>query len=315
MEPKMQWPDRIGRRLKLRDIHILLAVVESGSMARAAQQLSITQPVVSKAIADLEHTLGVRLLERSRQGAAATPHGQALIESGLAAFDELRRGVQKIEFLTDPTAGEVRIGATEPMAMGLLPVVIDRLCRRHPRLSVDVVQAATTAALHQELRERSVDFVVGRLAVPSTENDMSVEVLFNEPILVVAGLQSNWAQRRQIELSELVSARWVLPRSGTPARAIIADWFHACRLELPHSAVVCNSVQLQNALIERGHFLTLLPRSLLRFSAKRLAIKILNVKLPSPQGPVGILTLKNRKPAPVTQLFIECIRDVARPLA
>src|SRR5262245_35959449 len=115
----MQWADRIGRRLKLRDVHILLAVVESGSMARAGKQLSVSQPVVSKAIADLEYTLGVQLLERGRQGIEVTPHGRALLQSGLAAFDELRRGVQEIEFLNDPTSGEVRIGATEPMTMGL----------------------------------------------------------------------------------------------------------------------------------------------------------------------------------------------------
>jgi DNA-binding transcriptional LysR family regulator len=244
-----------------------------------------------------------------------TPSGRALLDSGLAAFDELRRGVQKIEFLADPTAGEVRIGATEPMVAGLLPVVIDRLCRRHPKLSVDVVQAATTAALHRELRERTVDFVVGRLATAPAEHDLSVEVLFNEPISVVAGSQSRWSNRRQFDLSELLDEQWVLPRSGTPASAIIADWFHAHRLEVPRAAVVCNSVQLQNALIATGQFLTLLPRSMLRFSAKRLAIKVLSVRLPGPQGPVGILTLKNRTPAPVSRLFMDCIREVAKPLA
>jgi DNA-binding transcriptional LysR family regulator len=179
MERTMQWPDRIGRRLKLRDVHILLAVVEAGTMAEAAKRLAISQPVVSKAIADLEHILGVRLLERGRLGAVATPYGRALLHSGLAAFDELRRGVQEIEFLSDPTAGEVRIGATEPMVIGLLPAVISRLCRRHRRLSVDVVQAPTTATLHRELRERTVDFVIGRLAPASVEKDMSAEALFN----------------------------------------------------------------------------------------------------------------------------------------
>jgi DNA-binding transcriptional LysR family regulator len=315
MEGEMQWADRIGRRVKLRDVHILLAVVECGTMARAAQHLSISQPVVSKAIGDLEHTLGVRLLERSRNGVEVTPYGQALLDSGLAAFDELRRGVQKIEFLSDPTAGEVRIGATEPMVTGILPVVIDRLVCRHPRVSVDVVQAATTAALHQELRERTVDFVIGRVATNAMEHDLTVELLFDDTIMVVAGAQSDWAKHRRVDPSELVDARWVLPRPGTPARAIIADWFHACRMEMPAAAVVCNSVQLQNALIATGEFLTLLPRSMLRFSGKRLSIKVLNVSLPAPRGPVGIVMLKDRSPAPVTRLFIDCIRSVAKPLS
>src|SRR5687767_8230160 len=123
----MQWEERIGRRLKLRDVHILLAVAQWGSMAKAAEQLAISHPVVSKTIADLEHTLGVRVLERGRRGAEPTPYGRILLKHGLAAFDELRTCVKEIEFLNDPTVGEVRIAGTEPMVAGLLPIVIERL--------------------------------------------------------------------------------------------------------------------------------------------------------------------------------------------
>lgn len=104
----MQWEDRIGRRLKLRDVHILLTTVQCGSMAKAAERLAISNPVVSKTIADLEHALGVLLLERSRQGVEPTVYGRAVLKHGLAAFDELRQCVKEIEFLADPTAGEVR---------------------------------------------------------------------------------------------------------------------------------------------------------------------------------------------------------------
>jgi DNA-binding transcriptional LysR family regulator len=314
MESTMQWADRIGRRLKLRDVHILLAVVEVGTIAGAAKRLAISQPVVSKAIADLEHTLGVRLLERSRLGVVATPYGQALLQSGLSAFDELRRGVQEIEFLSDPTAGEVRVGATEPMVVGLLPAVISRLCRRHRRLTVDVVQAPTAATLHRELRERSVDFVIGRLAPASIEKDMSAEVLFNDPISVVTGSRSRWSTRRPLDLAELMEEWWVLPRPDAPASAIIAETFRARGLGLPRAAVLCNSIQLQNALLATGPFLTLLPRSLLHFGAKRLSIKVLPVKLPALQGPVGILMLKNRTPSPVARLLIDGIHEMAKPL-
>ena len=118
----MEWADRIGRRIRLRDLHILLAVAQSGSMASAAERLAVSQPVVSKVIADLEHVLGVRVLDRDRHGAEPTAYGRALLSRGLAAFDELRQGVKEIEFLLDPTAGELRIGATEPIVAGLLPV-------------------------------------------------------------------------------------------------------------------------------------------------------------------------------------------------
>jgi DNA-binding transcriptional LysR family regulator len=144
---------------------------------------------------------------------------------------------------------------------------------------------------------------------------MSAEVLFNDPISVVAGSRSRWSSRRSLDLAELMDELWVLPRADAPASAIIADTFQACGLELPRAAVVCNSIQLQNALLATGPFLTLLPRSLLRFGAKRLSIKVLPVKLPALHGPVGMLTLKNRTPSPVARLFIDGIREMAKPLA
>ena len=107
----MPWSDRIGRRFKLRDLHILLAVVQSGSMGKAAGQLAMSQPVVSKAVSDMEHALGVRLLDRSRRGVELTTYGRAVIKRGAAVFDELRECVKEIEFLTDPTAGEIEIAA------------------------------------------------------------------------------------------------------------------------------------------------------------------------------------------------------------
>src|SRR6185436_2080109 len=199
----MDWSDRIGRRLKLRDVHILLAVVQWGSMARAAERLAISQPVISKAIADLERTVGVRLLDRNRLGAEPTPYGQALLRHGLAAFDELRQGVKEIEGLADPTAGEVQVGATEAMAAGLLPVVIDGLYGRYPRITVSITQAPTGTTLYQGLRERTVDLILGRLLSP-LEPDLNTEILFDDPQYVVAGRRSPWVKRRRIRLAELI---------------------------------------------------------------------------------------------------------------
>ena len=117
----MQWDERIGRRLKLRDVNILLAVVQWGGMAKAARRLAVSQPVVSKAIADLEQALGVRLLDRDRHGVEPTPYGRALLDHGLAAFDELKQAVKKIESLADPTVGEVRVGGTPPWSRPCSP--------------------------------------------------------------------------------------------------------------------------------------------------------------------------------------------------
>src|SRR5436190_1747221 len=134
----MRWNDRIGRRVKLSDLHILLAVAQSGSMAKAAKELSVSHPVVSRSIAELEHTLGVRLLERHPHGIGLTPYGRVMLDRSHAAFNELQQGVKDIESLADPTAGEVRIGTSPPLAASFVSAVVDRLSRRHPRMAFRV---------------------------------------------------------------------------------------------------------------------------------------------------------------------------------
>src|SRR5262245_35845525 len=123
---------RAAHRLKLRDLHILMEVVEAGSMGRAADRLHVSQPVISKAIAGLERTLGVRLLDRNMRGVNLTDYGRAALRCGLAVFDDLKKGFEEIEFIADPRVGVVRVGCTEPGFAGLVSAVVDLLSLRYP---------------------------------------------------------------------------------------------------------------------------------------------------------------------------------------
>src|SRR6201993_1899642 len=102
----MPWNQRTKRRLKLRDLDILVAVIETGGMGKAANRLGISQPAVSKGMVELEDALGVKLVDRSRRGVVPTPYGRALAKRGVAIFNDLRQGVQDIDFLADPTTGD-----------------------------------------------------------------------------------------------------------------------------------------------------------------------------------------------------------------
>ena len=150
----MQLSDRIGRRMKLHDLHVLMAVVQTGSMSKAAALLNTGQPAISRSIAGLEHTFGVRLLDRNRQGVTPTDYGRALLEGGTAVFDDLRQTVKNIEFLADPTAGTVRVRCNPFLAATFAAAVIDRLSRRYPNIKCHLVTGYATR-LHRELTERS----------------------------------------------------------------------------------------------------------------------------------------------------------------
>jgi len=306
--------ERVSQRLKLRDLRLLLSVAHWGSMAKAAAQLNLTQSGVSRAIADMEHTLGVRLFDRTAQGVEPTIYGRALRKWGNAVFDDLRQGVKEIEFIADPTAGELRIGCAEPMLAGLLPAIIGPLFREYPRIDFHVTQLSTLPQQYRELRERNVDLILGRMLQPLDE-DLEARVLFGERTFVVAGLQNRWTRRRKIELCELINEPWIIPSSRSVIGLLFIEVFRRLNLKVPRIAVTTTSVQLNGALLETGLFLSLFRGSLLRFGAKRLAVKVLPVKLPIEPWPVGIVTLKNRTLSPVTQLFIDRVHKATRPLA
>src|SRR5215470_1729712 len=115
------WDDQIGRRLRLRDLRVFFAVVQAGSLSKAAAQLRVSHPAVSQVIADLEHALGVRLFDRSSRGVEPTIYARALLARGRAAFDELKQGIRDIEFLANPTAGELTLGYPESLTATVLP--------------------------------------------------------------------------------------------------------------------------------------------------------------------------------------------------
>jgi DNA-binding transcriptional LysR family regulator len=309
----MQWDDRIGRRLKLRDLHILLAVAQCGNMSKAARQLSVSNPVVTKAVADLEQALGVRLLDRTPRGADLTVYGRALLDRGLAAFDELRQAVKHIEFLANPTAGEVRIACNLATSIGFVVAVIERLSRRFPRIVFNV-QAGPEAEVRRALEERTVDLLIGRMFSLVVEDHLNAEILYDDPFVIAAGMRSPWVRRRKIELAELMDEPWALPPADSPFGTVIEEAFRAAGLKVPASTVIASAVPMRNALLASGRFLTIVPSSVLMFSGSEPAYKALPIALPIARRPIGAITLKNRMLNPLAQRFIDCARDMAQPL-
>jgi DNA-binding transcriptional LysR family regulator len=307
----MQQINRARRRLKLRDLHILLVVAQRGSMAKAASELAISQPAVSRAIADMEHALGLRLFDRSRHGIEPTIYGRALVKRSVTIFDELKLGLEELEFLADPTIGSLRIGCSESVAAGMLPAIVDRFSRQHPGIRLDVAQVVLGATHYRELRERSIDLLLGWIPSSFAEEDLSAETVLEERIVVIAGRQSQWARCRKLRLAELVDEDWILPPGSRTA-----DLFRASGLNMPDARLTTLSVHLCCRLVASGCFLGLLPSSILHFSGDDLPLKMLPVKLPPLPAPaVAIVTLKNRTLSPVAKLLIGCIRSVLKPVA
>jgi DNA-binding transcriptional LysR family regulator len=313
MTAATQWNDRVRRRLRLRDIDILLAVIQAGSMGKAAAALNMSQPAVSKAVAFLEHTLGVRLLDRSRQGAEPTPYGRALIKRGVAMFDELRQGVEDIASLADPAAGEIRMGGSEHTISAIYSPVVHRLSKQYPRMSFHIV-VGDLRTLSRELDARRIDFVVSRMYSPPSE-EHSVEVLFEDPLVVVTGPNNPLMRRRKIEISELLDEPWTLQPRENNFGAFAMDAFRDAGHAPPRIAVATTSSNLRGEMLATGRYLTMVPRYWVLLPRKHPTLKVLPVEFPNTRLKVAIVTLKNRSLSRATELFIDSVRAVTKLLA
>jgi len=311
----MEWSDRIGRRIRLRDLHIVMAVAEAGSMTKAARKLAISHPVVSKTISDLEQTLQVRLFDRTAQGIELTNYGEALLKCSVNVFDEMRQGLKQIEFLTDPTSGELAIGCAEIMNAGIMPAISERFLQQYPRVQLLVVHADIAMEQFDPLRERKVELLIGRLPEPFVDEDLVFAPLIQEPFVAVAGLNSELGRRRRIELADLMQESWVIPPYDSVPGRIISEIFVASGMKPPRPAIATLSVQLASALVATGKFVGILPNSVARYSSQRVGLKIMPVKMPATEYAIAILTLKNRTPGPLAKLFIDHARAVARSLS
>src|SRR5882724_7530851 len=256
----MQPGDYLARRMKLLDLHILMAVARAGSMNKAAVALNMSQPAVSKAIAELERAVGVRLLDRNARGVEPTAYGRALLDGGTAVFDDLRQAVKNIEFLADPAAGEVRIGCTPLLAASFVWAVINRLSRRYPRMVFHLV-TGYVETLHRELSGRNVDLLIARRFGPIAEERLGFEFLFDDSSVVAVGAQSPWVRRRRIEFAELLKEPWVLPPPGSEIASIAMEAFRANGVDYPRTTVVTDSPHARMSLLATGRFVTILPAS------------------------------------------------------
>lgn len=311
--------DRIGRRLRFRDLQVFFSVVQCGSMAKAASVLGVTQPAVSEVVAGLEHAFGVRLFDRTPRGVEPTIYGRALLKRGAAAFDELKQGIRDIEFLADPSKGEVRIGCPDSLAGGLLAPFVQKFCTRYPGMVIAIEPVPWPTLEMPELHARKLDVVVGRLSKPQADDpfgdDVDVEILFEDEAVIAAGPNSRWARRRKISLADLRDASWVGTARESLTTTLLGRAHAAAGLPPPAMRVTTFSVQLRAHLLARGDFLAAMPKSMLKLNPECRGLRELPVKLPNSSFPVIIVTLKGRTMTPPVELFLDRLRHHVRMLA
>jgi DNA-binding transcriptional LysR family regulator len=228
----------------------------------------------------------------------------------------LKQGIRDIEFLADPTVGELRIGCDESISAATLPRIVSSFLQQYPNVVLDVQDIDLR---FYPPRLDGFDLVLTRIRGPGAEvvrtDELDIEILFDDELVIAASLGTSWARRRRIDLAELANARWILSAPTTWNYIVIAEAFHAHGQPMPEIGIKTLSVHLRTNLTATGEFITAFPRSVLELYADRFALKALPVELPKRRWPVVLFTQKGRTLTPLVERFISCAREVVSPRA
>jgi DNA-binding transcriptional LysR family regulator len=306
--------ERARRRVRLRDLETLVAVTRAGGMRKAAAELHMSQPAVSKAMRELEGTLGVKLLERTPRGVSPTPFGEALVRRSKGLVDELQAALRELAWLADPEAGEVRLGAMETLQAGVVAAAVQLQLSRHPRMRFHFEGAQSPELIGHFLPQRLVDVVVARPVTMPLPADIEGEALFYDQLRVAVGPEHPLARRRKVSLSELSDEHWILSRNETMTDTPVTVAFAAAGVSFPQRVVVSGSLNMRQNMLASGRFITCLPHSLLPFARLRGNFQILPIELPLWPTPTMILKLRGRSLGPAAETFLGTLRELSAPL-
>ncbi len=297
-------------RLKMRHLQCLVMVAQERNLVRAAEALSLTQPAVSKTVAELEEIVGRQLLVRRRRGVELTPAAEVLVRHAVSALRGLREGLGLA--MDQPEADQLRVvvGALPNMAAHLLPEAVARLHAAHPAMRVRVV-SGTNAQLMTQLRQGEIDLVLGRLAQASAMADLAFEQLYSEVLLLVVRPGHPLASRRKPTLDALAAYPLVLPVSGTLIRHTADAFLIAQGLALPARLVEATDTSFAVSLLQRSDAVWFAPQGAVEGFVARGELKRVAIDTASTEGPVGVTVRRGGETGEGARLLLDTIRGIA----
>jgi DNA-binding transcriptional LysR family regulator len=304
--------DRVLRsNIKLRHLQLMVALDQFRHLGRTAEFLSVSQPAVSKMLAEIENMFDLVLFDRSTRGTEPTSSGQAIIRFARSVLAEYERTRDEISAVASGAAGRTRVGAMVVAMPVLLAGAVKLLKQRSAQATVLVEEGDLTHLL-PKLRLGELDLFVGRLEPGYAAPDLVTEALFNEPMVVVVKRGHALARKKQPQWRDLANMSCVLPPPWASLRVKIEQTFYRYGLAPPVDVIETSSFLALSTFIKERNSIGFLARSVgLHFQQEGL-LSVLPVDVPIELPPVGLITMRGRRLTPSSEQLMDCLRQSAR---
>lgn len=296
--------------LEPRQLMHLAIIADHGSFSRAAAAMNISQPALSSSIAQLERTVGARVLDRGRQGAKLTEVGSALVRHARALQLQLAHAAEEAHLRTLGGDGPLRIGVTPVTAANLVPQALGRLLRETPNISVAVLEGLDEAMT--ALQDGEVEIVVGPIAVFPASRELIEEPLINDPLGVVMRARNPLARRRSLSLRDLRAVSWALPSERSAFRRQLEALFVTAGVQWPTLCLTTNSMTALKAIVANSDAITIMPRRLVTLEIRTRALASVPLRDSGRERTLGMTWLRRRDLSPIAQRFAAVLRAVAK---
>ncbi|SOZ39637.1 LysR substrate-binding domain-containing protein [Cupriavidus neocaledonicus] len=300
-------------RLKTRQLLLLLAVADEGSIHRAAERLAMTQPAASKLLRELEELLSVPLFERLPRGMAPTDYGRAMIRHARAVVGSLNQAREEVLALKAGRLGHVAIGAITSPGVRLLPAAIAQVKARYPGLRVSV-EIDNSNVLLDRLGQEKLDMVVARLFPEHDKGRLRYEPMAQEPVCAVVRPGHPMLAARGLSLADAADAAWLIPPAGTVLRHRFELMFQRASLAPPVNVVETAALLFLTRMVTQSDMIAVLTADVAQYYAAFGMVEILPMAMPCHMDDFGLITPTDRLMSPGALLVAEALREAAQAI-
>src|SRR5580704_11007620 len=301
----------ITRKFRLRHVELIAELYDCGSILKAARRLSLTQPTVTKALRDVESTLGVKLFERSNRGLEPTAYAEIFARHAKIVLAQLRHAAEELESLRVGYSGKVTVGTLLAASASILPDAIVLLKKERPAVAISVV-VGTYDILMPALLAADLDMVLGRLPEEGRSRALLYEEFYAEPVCLVTRPGHPLLRKRRLGLRELANEAWLLPLPETALRRQVERAFLEAHAPLPRNVIESVSILTNRVLLRKSDCIGVMPYHVALDDVEHKLLSILPVKLKSMETPVGAMLRAPGKLPPAAAALLDCLRLAGR---
>lgn len=295
-----------NQRIRLRHLHTFVAVAQQGTLGRAAETLSLSQPALSKTLNELEELTGVRLFERGRLGAQLTTMGEQFLTHAVRVLDALNHAGQSFHLPQARDPEVLRVCVLTTVALGMLPSILERFHQQQPQTIVQVATLHNNVLL-AGLKAGEFDVGIGRMADPALMTGLTYELLFLESMRLVVR-PDHPLLSDNVTLSKALSWPVVISPEGTAPRRVAEAMLKAQGCRLPATLVETSATSLARQLALRANYVWFVPSGAIKDDLLHNALAALPISSHGPGEPVGIVTRSGKPLSLCAEVFLSTVR-------